>query len=1174
MHALALALVSLIIDGKLDDPFWKKVPAAPFSGAGGGEVRAVVAGRYFYVAASLPEPSGRVTARSIGHNPAWEDEDLLRIYAGADIGYLDRTVNINPLGAYSLERSGHPVWKSLEVFPYSDERTAPVLGININRFLVASRIEEKSWTVEVAFPLSELSAPSNDRIFATIERIRASRPGSPQQVWRWPVKGPAEKIGVDRSVRWGDPPPAFRPPALGNQEPPIEVAKTASLPPLDSGWNDAPWRDTPAWRLQLDEPHPRWPRVPTEVKLLHDGKTLAVFAQCTEPEKLVAQVRENDGAVDQDDNFALYLATSGSMYAQFVVNPLGYLRDAAGFTGGNRISRPREWDSGAAVRATVQEGAWLVRIDVPLEKVADALGEDRFPSEWRMLLVRQRRQRPGDAAEISMLPTIESETATAASRYRRMRLSAASRVQAPRPNIAEPSPLTYVLTSAERSQVSVVNMVDRNLRARARTYLATDWEAWQQVNSREAWEKFRDARLGALRKWMSEFPAHTQLDTRITKEFAGQGYRRQDLIFQSRPGLWVTANLYVPERPSTGRPGMVILHSHHRPRWQAELQDMGILWARLGCEVLIMDQIDHGERIQTYPWNREGYHARYNTGMQMYVAGESLIQWMVWDTMRGIDLLLTHKEVDPKKIILLGAVAAGGEPAAITAALDPRVAAAAPFTYGEAIPERGNRPSDFHPFPDPGWGSWETTRNLPRSIRDGFLPWVINASVAPRRLVFSYEMGWEVEKVPAWHRYRKIFGLYGLPDNLDEAHGFGGFPGPGECANIGPAQRRTLYPELKRWFGIPIPEEEPADRRPEAELAALERDTAARVGMKAVHELLREKASARVRAARVTMAALGVPERREWLRKKWSALLGDIEPNGNPAAVTRWKKQDSGAEAEGVTLEVEPGIIVPVVLLRPSGAKAAGMPVVTVISQAGRGRLLANRRAEIDALLASGVAICLPDLRGIGETAPDRRRHPLSAGITLAATELMLGNTMVGARLKDLRTVLSWLEKRPGIDSKRMALWGDADVPPNPRRRLIEEVAGWRIGPEITRDAEPLGGLLALLGGLFEERVAAVAVHRGLVGYLSMLDDSFLYVPSDAIVPDSASAGDLAYIAGALAPKPLLLDELVDGRNTVLPDAELKVWVEPAVAAYRSQPRALSLGAAGGVARWIAAELE
>ena len=83
------------------------------------------------------------------------------------------------------------------------------------------------------------------------------------------------------------------------------------------------------------------------------------------------------------------------------------------------------------------------------------------------------------------------------------------------------------------------------------------------------------------------------------------------------------------------------------------------------------------------------------------------------------------------------------------------------------------------------------------------------------------------------------------------------FPGPGECANIGPSQRQTLYPELKRWFGIPIPAAEPDDRRPEAELAALNPAIAAKLQMRTIHELLRETAEKKLNAARAELAPAG-----------------------------------------------------------------------------------------------------------------------------------------------------------------------------------------------------------------------------------------------------------------------------------------------------------------------------
>jgi len=52
--------------------------------------------------------------------------------------------------------------------------------------------------------------------------------------------------------------------------------------------------------------------------------------------------------------------------------------------------------------------------------------------------------------------------------------------------------------------------------------------------------------------------------------------------------------------------------------------------------------------------------------------------------MRGIDLLLERKDIDEKRIIMLGAVAGGGDPAAVAAALDERIAAVAPFNFGES----------------------------------------------------------------------------------------------------------------------------------------------------------------------------------------------------------------------------------------------------------------------------------------------------------------------------------------------------------------------------------------------------------------------------------------------------------------------------------------------------------
>lgn len=66
---------------------------------------------------------------------------------------------------------------------------------------------------------------------------------------------------------------------------------------------------------------------------------------------------------------------------------------------------------------------------------------------------------------------------------------------------------------------------------------------------------FRDPRLEALRTALGKFPPRCPLDTRVTSEFQGKGYRREDLAYQSQPGVWVTANLYLPEQHHDPMPG-------------------------------------------------------------------------------------------------------------------------------------------------------------------------------------------------------------------------------------------------------------------------------------------------------------------------------------------------------------------------------------------------------------------------------------------------------------------------------------------------------------------------------------------------------------------------------------------------------------------------------------------
>src|SRR5436190_57018 len=58
------------------------------------------------------------------------------------------------------------------------------------------------------------------------------------------------------------------------------------------------------------------------------------------------------------------------------------------------------------------------------------------------------------------------------------------------------------------------------------------------------------------------FPAEPcPLDPRVLGTLQRDGYRVEKIIFQTRPGVWMTANAYVPDR-SGKRPAILGVHGH------------------------------------------------------------------------------------------------------------------------------------------------------------------------------------------------------------------------------------------------------------------------------------------------------------------------------------------------------------------------------------------------------------------------------------------------------------------------------------------------------------------------------------------------------------------------------------------------------------------------------------
>src|SRR5437879_32563 len=227
--------------------------------------------------------------------------------------------------------------------------------------------------------------------------------------------------------------------------------------------------------------------------------------------------------------------------------------------------------------------------------------------------------------------------------------------------------------------------------------------AWQQDDlRRKSWEAIRteqdllriqtEVRANLL-SMLGGLPAHkTPLNPHITGKLQMDGFHIEKLIFESLPGVYVSALVYLPDDESKKHPGMLV-PAGHSSSGKAYYQALCQRLVQRGYVVISWDPVGQGERSQF--WDAKKNKSRYNLicaehavmGNLAYLAGTNLARWEIWDGIRALDYLLTRPEVDPQRINITG-TSGGGFQVAHIAALDRRIKAAAPSCYITALPMR------------------------------------------------------------------------------------------------------------------------------------------------------------------------------------------------------------------------------------------------------------------------------------------------------------------------------------------------------------------------------------------------------------------------------------------------------------------------------------------------------
>ncbi len=193
--------------------------------------------------------------------------------------------------------------------------------------------------------------------------------------------------------------------------------------------------------------------------------------------------------------------------------------------------------------------------------------------------------------------------------------------------------------------------------------------------TRAQWEERRQELRQQLQKAWGPFPAQPcPLEPKILGVLQRDGYRVEKLLLQTRPGVWMTANAYVPDKPGK-HPAILAVHGHWRgARVDPAVQKRCIGPAKLGYFVLAVDAFGAGERGLGTKLGE--YHGEM-VAATLFPVGLPLSGLQVYENMRAVDYLRSRPEVDGSKIGITGA-SGGGNQTMYAGAWDERFNAVVP----------------------------------------------------------------------------------------------------------------------------------------------------------------------------------------------------------------------------------------------------------------------------------------------------------------------------------------------------------------------------------------------------------------------------------------------------------------------------------------------------------------
>jgi dienelactone hydrolase len=500
----------------------------------------------------------------------------------------------------------------------------------------------------------------------------------------------------------------------------------------------------------------------------------------------------------------------------------------------------------------------------------------------------------------------------------------------------------------------------------------------------QALPRFRKEYFDMLGLW--PIPEKTPLHESITGYLDQGDYVVDMLQYQSRPGLYVTGDLYRPRNIGPGERLPAILYvcghaSRGRNGNKTAYQSHGIWFAKHGYICLMVDTLQLGEIAGIH-------HGTYREGRWWWLSrGYTPAGVECWNGIRGLDYLASRPDVDSQRLGVTG-ISGGGAATFWIAAADERVKV--------AVPVSGL--SDLQ--------SYVTDHVVNEHCDCMFLyntyqwPWArIPALIAPRPLLFVnsdhdslFPMDGNERVI---NRLKRVYSLFGTSDSANSVVSIGGH-----------AYRKDIRQAAYRFFNTWFKNDPRLVTDSEVDLVS--------DGADPVHPIAPEKLrvfptdsdipsdarNARIDLEFVPMAGHDLPREGEFESWKQGKLakLRQMTFHHFPQRIPPPRLIGTNA-AGSLLLETEPPVNVLLKELRAAGSGSKAIWVVAAGTPTTDWSWLNAFAGKQD-----GVYVCEP--RGIGGTGWTRKNPPNY----VERAHYLLGRTVDSGRVWDLAAVVRYVK--------------------------------------------------------------------------------------------------------------------------------------------------------------------